>query len=183
MDRNCRVVITAAKSNAPKHLIVCRINSCPTDSKHGISMAHRAHVISAAYCMLLHPSDARHQGYQREFCRLLLDGKHSTSCEYETIACCSPTVAASESARTEMMACGFLDSKATAGHSWPEEITPAQRSGMTLSGQLPGAGVVESRHMKGNLRAAITVRDCAVHARLCMRATRLSLWHARKLLR
>lgn len=29
IDRNCRVVMTAANISAPKVLIVCRINSCP----------------------------------------------------------------------------------------------------------------------------------------------------------
>ena len=32
MDRNCRVVITAAKSRAPNFLIVCNMNSCPAQA-------------------------------------------------------------------------------------------------------------------------------------------------------
>lgn len=32
MDRNCRVVMTAAKSKAPNFLIVCKMKSCPAQA-------------------------------------------------------------------------------------------------------------------------------------------------------
>ena len=101
------------------------------------------------------------------------------SCEHDTSARCSPTVAASESARTEIMACGFLDSKAIAGHSWAEEITPAQNKTFTVFGRLPGAVLVQTKHMKGGKSiATVTMWDQVVCTRQYMSAMRLLMWHA-----